>query len=483
MQKSLLVCVTLLAMAMAVALGGAKPAYSAATIVVNCNADAGALAGALASASDGDTLAIQGICKGTFEIAHNLTIAGATGAILDGQGVGTVLTVDAGRTVVASFLTITNGGGLVAGIRNNGGTLTLSNSLVSGNRATVGQFQNGVGGIFNQGGRVALTNSTVSGNSASASVPFDTAVGGILNSCCLSRVTLTNSTVSGNSASSPSDAFGGILNSGSGSAVILTNSTVSGNNASAPGGPSAFSVAVGAVSNSGGSLTVTSSTLSGNSVSEPNGGFSPPVAGISNFFGGTLTAESSLIAAQNGGPNCFGLSPSSDGGYNLDDGASCNFSTANNSLPNTDPLLDPAGLKYNGGPTQTIALLGGSPAIDAIPAAVNGCGTTLASDQRGLGRPQGSGCDMGAFEFVQETPAELLADLGNLVNEIGPGTSLADKVASAQTYLSSNDLADTCSTLSAFINEVKAQKGRTIDSALADDLVDRGQRIKTLLGC
>jgi len=118
----------------------------------------------------------------------------------------------------------------------------------------------------------------------------------------------------------------------------------------------------------------------GDSVSEPNGGFTPPVAGVSDFFGGTLTIANSLIALQAGGPNCYG--PNSDAGYNLDDGRSCGFTSANHSLSSTDPLLDPAGLQNNGGSTQTIALLPGSPAIDAIPSSVNGCGTTITSDQR-----------------------------------------------------------------------------------------------------
>lgn len=425
---------TLLGLAVGViiaGLGAAKSASGASTITVDCAADSSALAGALMSATDGDTLAIQGTCKGTFEIAHSLTLAGSAGAILDGQGVGTVVTVDAGNTVAISNLPITGGNGISAGgilnkgaltltessisgnsatparsplnfggggIFNLGGTLTLTNSTVSGNSASVGFGINGVGGILSLGS-LTLTRSTVSGNSATSGVSSSTAVGG-LGVCCGfgSSVTLTSSTVSGNSGSALSDAFGGILSSGS--VVTVANSTVSGNSASATGGTRAFASAVGGISNSGGSLTLTYSTLSGNNVSEPNGGFLPPVGGVSNFFSGTLTAQSNLIAGQSGGPNCYGFAGSSDGGYNLDDGSSCGFSTANSSLSNTNPLLDPAGLQDNGGPTQTIALEPGSPAIDAIPPTVNDCKTTITTDQRGVSRPQGAGCDIGAFEFV-----------------------------------------------------------------------------------
>lgn len=478
-MKRLVLCATLTATV--VALGAASPGHAA--TIVNCTADPTALAAAVANPSDGDTLAIQGVCKGTFTIAHSLTLVGEPGATLDGEGAGTVLTVDPGRTVAVSSLTITNGGGLVGGVHNNGGLLSLFDSTVSGNNATVGQFQNGAGGILNQGGTLVLTNSTVSGNSATGSAQFNTAVGGILNVCCSSRVTLTGSTVSGNSANTPSGAFGGILNSAPGSVITLSNSTVSGNTAIAPGGPSAFSFAVGGVSNSGGSLALSGSTLVANSASEPNGGFSPPVGGLGNFFDGTLAVENSIIAAQVGGPNCLGLSSSSDGGYNLDDGTSCNFSSSNNSLSNVNPLLDPAGLKHNGGTTETVALLDGSPAIDAIPSAANGCGTTFARDQRGVSRPQGSACDIGAFELVRETPAHLLAELGNAVNGVGPGTSLGDKVAIAQAYLSIGDVPNVCSTLDAFINEVRAQVGKKINEAVADDLVARARRIKMLLGC
>jgi uncharacterized repeat protein (TIGR01451 family) len=461
-RASRLGLVTLLALAVIIGTGRVTPARAATTIPVDCAADPSALASALASANDGDTLAIQGTCKGTFDSAHSLTLLGSTGATLDGQEAGPVLTVDVGKTVSVGNLTITNGNGSAAGgilnngsltltnstvsgnsatpgtspnfggggIFNQGGGLTLTNSTVSGNSASVGSVRNGVGGILSLGGSLTLTNSTVSGNSATSDVCCSTAVGGIAIGGFTgpASLTLTGSTVSGNSGSALSDAFGGILASAPGAHVTATNSTLSGNSATATGGTDAFSSAVGGVSNSGGSLSLTSVTLAGNSVSEPNGGFLPPVGGVSNFFGGTLTAQNSLVAGQSGGPNCFGLAASSDGGYNLDDGTSCGFSSANHSLSNTNPMLDPAGLKDNGGTTQTIALLSGSPAINAIPPGVNGCGTTITTDQRGVSRPQGAGCDIGAFELVPPG-ADLSINKSGAPNPVVSGNRLTYTIA------------------------------------------------------
>ena len=64
-----------------------------------------------------------------------------------------------------------------------------------------------------------------------------------------------------------------------------------------------------------------------------------------------------------------------------------------------DPLFGP--LQYNGGPTQTHALLPGSPAIDAgAPAGCTGAaGAPLTTDQRGFPRPYGPACDIGAVEY------------------------------------------------------------------------------------
>ncbi len=94
-------------------------------------------------------------------------------------------------------------------------------------------------------------------------------------------------------------------------------------------------------------------------------------------------------------------------GYNLSDDASCfGLLTNTGDLNNTPSGLDPRGLQDNGGPTQTIALLSNSPAIDAVPVGNGGYCTTadgvtpITTDQRSVSRPQGTGCDIGAFELT-----------------------------------------------------------------------------------
>jgi hypothetical protein len=103
---------------------------------------------------------------------------------------------------------------------------------------------------------------------------------------------------------------------------------------------------------------------------------------------GSVTLWNSIIANSPSGSNCFGTVI--DGGHNLSSDGSCHF-TAPGSLNNTDPLLGTLG-DY-GGPTPTVPLLIGSPALDAADSAH--CPPT---DQRGVARPFGAACDIGAFE-------------------------------------------------------------------------------------
>ncbi|MDQ3911298.1 MAG: CSLREA domain-containing protein [Actinomycetota bacterium] len=198
--------------------------------------------------------------------------------------------------------------------------------------------------------------------------------GGIVNDG--GTLTVTSSTFSGNNA----NVGGGIANI-DGGALMVTNSTFSGNGAVAGGG----------IANDG-TLTVTNSTFSSNGADL--GG------GIQNAFVATATATlSNTILANSKGTNplnCRGKI--TDGGYNISDDSSCAF-TDPTSKNDTNPLLDPNGLQYNGGPTPTIALQKGSPALDYIPKGQNGCNTTIKTDQRGVKRPQGKACDVGAYEL------------------------------------------------------------------------------------
>ena len=83
---------------------------------------------------------------------------------------------------------------------------------------------------------------------------------------------------------------------------------------------------------------------------------------------------------------------------------------------------------------------------------------------------------------VLGAPAQL-AQLARAVKGVGPGTSLADKVAQARSYLASGHVAGACSTLRAFVNEVKAQSGITIPSVTARKLIADAQRIQAVLAC
>ncbi len=331
----------------------------------------GSLRDAIANAASGDTINFSLASPATITLASTLSIntsltisgPGASNVAISGNNALQVFSISGGTTVTISGVTIENGnfggypfGGGIA----NGGTLTLTNSIVSGNSGSyIG------GGIYNYG-TLTLTNSTVSGNSASY-------YGGIYNQGTL---TLSNSTVSGNSASY----YGGISNYGT---LTLSNSTVSGNSASEIGG----------ISNNG-TLTLSNSTVSGNSASY--------YGGIFNY--GTLTAKNSIVA-NNAGGNCYLGQTITSQGHNLSDDASCAFAGTGD-LNSAAAGLDPGGLKANGGPTQTIALLPTSPAVDAIPLSpVNYCtdtnGNPVTTDQRGTTRPQGSACDIGAVELNQ----------------------------------------------------------------------------------
>ncbi|HEX3083467.1 MAG TPA: choice-of-anchor Q domain-containing protein, partial [Pyrinomonadaceae bacterium] len=274
----------------------------------------------------------------------------------------------------------TEGGGIT-----NGGTLTITISTISNNSARDAGGCGGVNsgaGIFNQG-TFTLTSSTVSGNAVSSNNSFDEA-GGIFNS---GNTTVTNSTLSGNSVSGSTGSFnggGGIYSVAN--KVVIVNSTVSGNSVNGGGTQGGGVDSVG-----GASLIIASSTISGNSAANGTGG------GIV-VFNATPNIRNTIASGNsaNVGPDVYGTFASQ--GNNLigaSDGSTGFTNGVNNDQVGSvaspiDALL--AALGNNGGPTQTHALLAGSPALDAGNNCVANpahCGdsniTQLTTDQRGPG--------------------------------------------------------------------------------------------------
>jgi hypothetical protein len=200
-------------------------------------------------------------------------------------------------------------------------------------------------------------------------------------------LTIRNSTISGNRAA---EGGGGVLND-SGGTIMIVNSTISGNMADEGG----------AIANIGlfgenASVQLRYSTIVGNSAQQMGGA-------IFNFALGaptTVTLAGSVVGDSVQGGDCVSDHGASvvDGGYNVIEDNSCGFQGG------MDPKIGP--LQDNGGPTETHALLAGSPLLDRIPSGSNDCGALVSEDQRGAARPQpvNGACDIGAFELEQDDP-------------------------------------------------------------------------------
>ena len=335
--------------------------------------------------------------NGLPAITSDITING-NDAIIERSSAGgapnfRIFQVLGGATLTLNNATVRNGrandgapgsgGGYGGGIRNNG-TLNVNNSTISGNRTGDGGWGGGGGGIGNAG-TLNITNSTISGNrTGNGSSGAGGFGGGILSESGM--LNLTNSTLTGNTTGNGAswDGFGGGV-SLSNSSANITNCTIYNNTAGA------LSSWGGGIYREGtGALYVTSTTVAGNTANNGGGVFGN---------GGTSTLKNTIVANNTASPdsNCGRANGGTivNGGNNLDSGTSCGWGSINGSMSNTNPLL--GALANNGGPTQTMALLPGSPAIDGVTyLPPNGSPST---DQRGVARPQGVRHDVGAYEF------------------------------------------------------------------------------------
>jgi hypothetical protein len=109
-----------------------------------------------------------------------------------------------------------------------------------------------------------------------------------------------------------------------------------------------------------------------------------------------------VVARASGGVNCEVLTPGSLG-YNYSDDTTCGFTGTGDRQGAADPQL--GALAANGGPTLTMLPASTSPLLDAIPVgACAGPEPGVDDDQRGIARPQGTGCDVGAVEVEVVIP-------------------------------------------------------------------------------
>jgi hypothetical protein len=374
------------------------------------------IAYALTQTFAGDTINIG---PGTFHeedltIAKDLSIVGdpGGGTMIDATGGAlhrVIRIAPSGFAVTLSHLRITGGSASSGGgIFEELGTLTITDSTITGNTATNADG----GGIANQGGTVTITHSTISANSAKqygggvanrgtltivdSVLKGNTATigGGISNDSGGYHLSMSRTTIDGNHA-----ATGGGIFSVDSWVLDIADSTVSRNTSTGSGGGFQLDAQGASITNStisansaksGGAiasagaahLQLTNSTVSSNTA-DTTGGF----AGGDPFYPSSLDLRNSIFAGNAGGETT---------GVDITKLASILGVPAGLTIGD---ILDAAGLADHGGPTQTIALIDQA----ANPAKGKGDAATCAAapvdglDQRGL--PRTPPCDIGAYEL------------------------------------------------------------------------------------
>jgi CSLREA domain-containing protein len=284
--------------------------------------------------------------KGDLDLTKSVTItgAGARATVIDAMRIDRVFDIFGGATVLISDVRIT--GGVTAdngaGIQSNG-TLTLVRDAIVGNSAT-GTASGG--GVSSSGPALTITQSMLAGNLAYNGGAID--FGHLL--------TITDSTIAGNSAGGPgSNGDGGGISGGGGSTALIKSSTITGNVAFNGAG-------------SGGGIDSPGATLQ-NSIVADNRSY-----------------ETDLSVRYS--DNCAAAATSQ--GHNLSDDATCGLTDATDHQGAPVPL---GPLTDNGGPTDTEAPPPGTAAVNAGA----GCPS---EDQRGVSRPRGTACDIGAYEVA-----------------------------------------------------------------------------------
>ena len=362
--------------------------HYAVTVTNIDNAGAGSLRQAIADICPGGTIRFSSSLAGRI-ITLASTLAINKDLTIDGSGLASRITLSGGNQhrilqslspaqVIIQSLGFSRASAAFGGAIHNTGDLTVRNSIFSDNAASNGSA------IYNEGS-LRLIRSTLVRNSATNQG------GGIFNSANATLI-ITNSIFEQNSAFD-----GGGMITTLGSQTTITGSTFHNNTASSSGGailifPGTVTIRnstffrnsapqAGAIGNNNGTLSVTNSSFSENTAEQ--GG------AIAN--GGILNYANTILANSISVSDCVNYGSIGTNTNNLVESNTASPNDCGTPALSSDPLLGP--LADNGGSALTLALLPGSPAIDTGDDA-----SCPAADQRGLTRPQGSHCDIGAYE-------------------------------------------------------------------------------------
>ena len=327
---------------------------------------------------DGGDNVCQGIAAGdcTLRDAVNDAAAGDTinvpaGTYVLSAQLGGELVLDANMTIngAGARSTVISGNNAVRVMRVSGATVGISGVTLTQGLDPQTTFTGGGAVHVSAGSTLAMADSAVT-NSRSA---FGGA--GIYTN---GNVQLSRVTVSGNQVNGTPGQGGGILHTSNNDPIrilAISDSTISGNSANGNGG---------GIYSAGSVVGLARTTIANNTAA--NG------AGIYKNLTPTSAAtqiNDTIISAATGAA-CAGLVSAFSGTNNLASDTTCGVA------PGTNPLIGP--LLNNGGPTDTHALAPTSPAVNAANPA-NCTGT----DQRGIARPQGGACDIGAYEYRAPT--------------------------------------------------------------------------------
>ena len=317
----------------------------------------------------------------------NINVGYVTNSPYGGGGINSTGTLIVNNSTFADNIAGGDGGGIYTT-----GASTITNSIFNGNTAAC------AGGIYNNGAE------TVSGSTFENSIGSFYG-GGIWNDYS-GTLTVNDSTFANNTVAGTYCAGGAIF--GPGAQMIVNNSTFIDNSSQWAGG---------AICNyTGGEFIVTNSTITNNSAYAGEGG------GIQ----GSLTLNNTIVAGNVGGDISGQVQPTSSNNLIGDGTGITDLPLNSTNLVGTtanpiNPMLGP--LQNNGGPTETMALLPGSPAISAgnPSLAVDASGDQLTTDQRGAGYPRISDgtVDIGAYELEQitlPTPTVNVVDNGGTYN-------------------------------------------------------------------